>query len=284
MIRYDRITGKSVLRIFDIFRTDHNLPKFDAQSTNPKPNTANFVVTTTGPSSCTSSSSGVINMMLCDTVDGSVPIMESKTEKSNVFLKFWNSIFNRKLHVRGVFAQICENLEHIWVFNKERERYINATLEMAIRSGQTALAEKLKSAQEVNLLESKLYALGFIKTITEEQFVKFTRDSESGLSLYWISNFTSPIPPGVIDKKDKADSLKLFDNYVILHFVPPGKNGELTKAEIEMKKDSILFGVFKESRKLYYIGDWIDEYRDLTFDSRIDKLGEKTLKLKRKII
>lgn len=36
------------------------------------------------------------------------------------------------------------------------------------------------------------------------------------------------------------------------------------------RKDPILFGVIAGSNKLYFIGDWIDEYCDLRFDDVVN--------------
>lgn len=44
-------------------------------------------------------------------------------------------------------------------------------------------------------------------------------------------------------------------------------------------KDPILFGVMEHSRKLYYIGDWKDEYCDLTLEDMFTSLGEKVLEI-----
>lgn len=86
----------------------------------------------------------------------------------------------------------------------------------------------------------------------------------------------------VAEKKVWADNLQVFDNYVILYYDPTGKSFSLTeyeKAEEErIKKDPILFGVIKDSDKLYYIDSWIDDLCDLTWDQVVEKLSEdKTL-------
>ena len=57
-----------------------------------------------------------------------------------------------------------------------------------------------------------------------------------------------------------------FDHNPHYHYDPEGKSTQMTKEEIERMKDPILFGVFKGSRRLFYITDWIDEYCDLTLD------------------
>ncbi len=86
----------------------------------------------------------------------------------------------------------------------------------------------------------------------------------------------------MLKKKVLADNLQVFDNYVILYYDPTGKSFSLTeyeKAEEErIKKDPILFGVIKDSDKLYYIDSWIDDLCDLTWDQVVEKLSEdKTL-------
>ena len=82
----------------------------------------------------------------------------------------------------------------------------------------------------------------------------------------WIKNFTRLIPVDIQEEVSKLVQDEVFDNFVILHYDPNDTGEELTKKEIERKKDPIIFGVIKESRKLYFINDWIDEYCDLTLD------------------
>jgi hypothetical protein len=92
------------------------------------------------------------------------------------------------------------------------------------------------------------------------------------LKLTWIKNYARMIPEDVIEAKKKFDGSELFDNYVILHFDKFDNSTQMTKAEVEKAKDPILFGVLKGTRNLYYIGDWIDEYCDLTLDKFLSTL------------
>ncbi len=39
----------------------------------------------------------------------------------------------------------------------------------------------------------------------------------------------------------------------------------------------ILFGVIKGRRRLYFVGDWVDEFCDLTFDQIADALGKDNI-------
>jgi len=62
------------------------------------------------------------------------------------------------------------------------------------------------------------------------------------------------------------------------------QNAELSKAnahaaelmaEIDAKRDPILFGVIDGKRKLYFVGEWEDEYCNLTLDQMADVLGRE---------
>lgn len=68
----------------------------------------------------------------------------------------------------------------------------------------------------------------------------------------------------------------VFDNYVVMHYDPRGEAFVLTKAQEEAKKDPILFGVVKDVRKLYFIGDWKDDECSLTMDEVETVLGRKS--------
>ena len=56
----------------------------------------------------------------------------------------------------------------------------------------------------------------------------------------------------------------------------------ITFKRINSKKDPILFGVLENSKKLYYIGDWKDDYCTLTLEDMFNELGEKTLTINNK--
>lgn len=168
-------------------------------------------------------------------------------------------------------------------------------LEQAKGNGQTAFAEKLQDACVVFLYEGVLAACGFNRFISEEMLIDFltmhtdkkAAEAEatktestrtryySGFRLDWMKNFVRVLPPEVAHKKKLADSLLVFDNYVVFHYDPEQAASAMTKAEEEaLRRDPILFGVVKGSKKLYFIADWVDEYCDLTLQEVVDKLKD----------
>lgn len=165
-------------------------------------------------------------------------------------------------------------------------------IEQARVNGQTALVESLQDTCVIFLYETVLAACGFNRFVDEKMLVDFlalhddklvegediastNRRYYSGFRLDWMKNFVRVLPADVVNKKKVADSLLIFDNYVVFHYDPEGAASALTKKEEEAaRKDPILFGVIKGSKKLYYIADWVDEYCDLTLQEVVGKLKE----------
>lgn len=156
--------------------------------------------------------------------------------------------------------------------------YINC-IGIAETTGQIALKEQLFGQMVINKYESILYANGYDKLITEDVMVKLTKKAPKALSLTYISNYTRTIPLDIIKKKMILDDLEIFDNYVVLHYDPNGKSYAQTveerKKEVDKAKDPILFGVIAGSNKLYYVGDWEDEYCNLRLENVVDIVGQE---------
>ena len=165
------------------------------------------------------------------------------------------------------------------------DKYVNRLAEyincigIAESTGQVALKEKLFGQLVINKYESILYANGYDKLITEDVMVKLTKKAPKALSLTYIANYTRTIPLDIIKKKLELDTLEIFDNYVVLHYDPNGKSYAQTveerRKEVEKAKDPILFGVIDGSDKLYYIGDWEDEYCNLRLENVVDIVGQE---------
>ena len=168
------------------------------------------------------------------------------------------------------------------------EKYEKVLLE-AQKNGQTSLVEKLLKLKNVISSETLLIEKGATKYVTEEQVVKLYKatDKSKNLKLTYIDNYIRVIPSEVIKLKDIANDMMVFDNYVILHYDPMNNSTDLTekqKEEVEKKKDPIMFGVIQNSRKLYFIGDWTDEFCDLTLDKMMEIISDKGLDINNKSV
>ncbi len=181
-----------------------------------------------------------------------------------------------EITVEEFFKSIKNSAEELVLVNERYESYESAIKHLQ-QTGQQTILERMSLDLEIYKAESQLYATGRRKLITEQNVIDFAKKAPRALELTWIKNFTRSIPKKVVDIKVRMDELGIFDNYTILHFNPYGTGSELTEKEKENQKDPILFGVILGSQKLYYVGDWIDEYCDLTFDKMVETLGESAI-------
>lgn len=198
---------------------------------------------------------------------------EKKEEKLLDVIKFFEEV---KLTTKDAQKDYIESI------NEFRELLKNAN-----DMGQWALVDDILHRLDTYKLEAILHAEGHLYKISEEKLVDLVKKTEKGLRLDWIKNFTRVIPKEVIEAKRKADELKIFDNYVVLHYDPEKKAVKQTKKEEEKerkkKADPILFGVIEHSRDLYYITDWVDEKCNLTLDElvKLMKVDKSSLEIKK---
>lgn len=218
---------------------------------------------------------------------GNVDRENNGSKKEGIFGKLIASLAERfKKKIEGEI-DIAEFFTNIKLLSKEsavkyRDRVSNylQALRNAKMAGQTALLETLLREMIANKYESLLDAEGFYYAVKEEDVVRFAKKTEKGLKLSYIQNFGRPIPEDVVKTLAKANQLEVFDNYVVLYYDPKGEIYKETEKQRAKRKDPILFGVISGSNKLYYIGDWIDEYCDLTLEKFVDTLGMNKESLK----
>jgi hypothetical protein len=292
------VNSNNKLEIFENFQIDYNLPKYD------KNKTVDVGLTGSIPTSINNStfimSSGtntVSNMVFGGTIGvpqswveiGSAPDANddnTKTKKVPFWKKWFEDKKNKKIEkqrtmtIVGFFSSLAKSLNDLKTLQDIAIHYETA-ITNARNAGQTALVDKLITRLESAKSEAQLVMVKLNKYILEEQIVDFYKktNKDKNLKLTWIKHFIKPIPSKILDVKKDLDEQLIFDNYVVLHYDPNNDATDLSNEEkeeiIRRKKDPILFGVLKNSRRLYYVGDWIDDYCDLTLDVVIETLGEK---------
>lgn len=287
------------LEIFDSFEIDRSLPKYnkgekvDLVGSIPTGNVFNgnngssFFISTQG--TATTGNWGTITTVPMNSWDDDeVAWSDLKTEKPSVWEKFsfWKKdkkvVAEKKktMTILNFFSSLAQSLNDLKTLQDIGIHYETA-ISNAAKAGQTALVDKLKLRLESAKSEIQLVTMGLKQYLTEEQIVDFYNAStkDKNLKLTWIKHFVKPIPSKVLDIKAQLDSQFVFDNYVILHYDPNNDATDLTKVEkeerVKREKDPILFGVIKDSRRLYYVADWIDDYCNLTLDTVIETLQEK---------
>ena len=298
--------GIKELKIFDNFKIDNELPKYSGRAVEQKDGRLIFTTATNVATMGTDTSSTGNQVFLSVPSEGSNEDWGEVPENSFTItnpgrlhiLKRLGVAFTLKsrikklekqkkaeklITIRDYFLNLAEGFSELTPLADIADHYEKAILQ-AEKLGQRSLVEKFKDMLEVVRGEAHLIQMGVKFYVTNEQVCDFHEsvDEDKNLKLTWIEHFVKVIPNEIVELKSEIDKRGVFDNYVILHYDPNGNATSLTKEEIEVKKDPILFGVIKNSKRLYYIGDWKDDYCNLTLEDMFEKLGEKTLEINNK--
>lgn len=90
-----------------------------------------------------------------------------------------------------------------------------------------------------------------------------------------IENYEREIPNEIVNIVEKVSGL--FDQLYVVFTDYTGKVEREVEKE-RRKKDPILFGTFQDTNsrtiidRFYYLGDWVDEYCDLTLDKMVNEV------------
>lgn len=160
-----------------------------------------------------------------------------------------------------------------------RLKRLEKAFNKAVENGQIALGEKMMREISREARESAMYAKGIKHFIEHDDLRKYKNKIRGGhISDTKFEHFTRVIPDDVLAKKKKVEDL--FDGYVIYHYwneeaaAKAEKNERMTPEEKSRMRDPVLFGVIKDSTRLYFIAEWDDEFCDLSFEELIDVIGK----------
>lgn len=204
-------------------------------------------------------------------------------------LTVWDKVKNavrRKRKTVPVEIAMVDLLDHIELTSTpeltarlEKLNEIEAGMRTA---GQYKKAEVVKQLRTIVAEESVVVAAGFTAYVSEDTMIEFLRKSERGTMVDFLRYYDDEIPPEAIAKKVAADKLMVFDNYVVAHYsdiiqkaakVEKKVSDKEEKKQREKRRDPILFGLIKNSRKLYFICDWETDTDDLTLEKLEKELG-----------
>lgn len=179
------------------------------------------------------------------------------------------------------------------VTSEDLKKIYDNCLELANKyriTGQVRGLRKILFCMESIEKEQKLVDMG-IATFIYKDDIDFYIDSvansrnrnEKPIKIIELERYEREIPDEIVEVIDKTK--ELFDQMYIVYTDYTGKEERKIEAE-KKQKDPILFGTFQNKEKkvcidrFYYLGDWIDEFCDLT----LDKMINETEKLGRNIV
>ena len=151
------------------------------------------------------------------------------------------------------------------VFLKLGEKYT--------KIGQKESLKKLCFLANTLIKEEKLIELGVTTYVYKDTIEDYIENVASKtVKIVELSRYMREVPDELVEVIEKTR--EIFDEFYVVFTDYTGK--EERKVEKERRdKDPILFGCFKNDRnvgdRFYFLGDWVDEYCDLTLDKMIDE-------------
>lgn len=143
--------------------------------------------------------------------------------------------------------------------------------------GQAESLKKLCFLADTLVKEEKLIEMG-IDTFVYKDVIEdyITNVADKAVKIIELSRYMREIPDELVETIEKSRGI--FDELYVVFTDYTGK--EERKVEKERRdKDPILFGVFKNSGtvadRFYFLGDWVDEYCDLTLDKMVEQYTAK---------
>lgn len=192
---------------------------------------------------------------------------------------------DKELSPQEYFDIVKERKQHIT--DEQLQAVYDNCLELLSKykiTGQTAGMKKLLFHLECIEKEREIVKIG-IDTFVYRDDIEFyiSEVASDVVKIIDIESYEREIPDEIVEiigqVKDKFDQLYIvFTDYT-------GKVERKVEAE-RRRKDPILFGTFLDEKtrsvidRFYYLGDWVDEYCDLTLDKMVNEtknLGQRDI-------
>lgn len=202
-------------------------------------------------------------------------------------VRAWLGKFRKKDEFKPVEIAFEDLKDNMVITSSEQLMQAKGQLDILIegyrKAGQYGKVETAKKLVPQLAHELAIAKMGYTKYVTESQMIDFVKKSERGVMVDFLRYYDGTIPPEVVNRKSETDEKMVFDNYVIAYYCDLKKKAKVTEEKKKEEKkekatvrrrDPILFGVVKQTRKLYYICDWITPEDDLTLDKLEQVLGD----------
>ncbi len=152
-------------------------------------------------------------------------------------------------------------------------------LEKYKKTGQTKAAKKLAFHIKSILKEKEIIDLGITKFVYRDDIENYIDNvADDVVKIIELKNYPREIPDELVETIEKTKNI--FDEMYVLFT----DYTEKIEKEVEKERDPILFGSFIDrnidemSQRMYYLGDWVDEYCDLTLDKLVSQTDKSIVK------
>lgn len=159
------------------------------------------------------------------------------------------------------------------ILNKFYESCI-VLLDKYKKTGQELSIKKLMFIINCIPKERELLKLGYDIFIYKDDIEEYINSVQNKvIKIIELKNYSREIPDELVDTIERTRDI-FNGNFYVLFTDYTGKEERRVEKE-RQEKDPILFGIFKHDRDLndrfYYLGDWEDQYCDLTLEKLINE-------------
>lgn len=154
-----------------------------------------------------------------------------------------------------------------------------AKLNDFIETKQVIACKKLMNEIESSEKEIQAIDKGIDTYVFREDITEYIQEvTKKRVKIIELERYERAIPKDVRNEYNKVKDI--FDAFYVVFTDYTGKETQKAlkdREQYDIEKDPILFGSFKKdnysSDKFYFIGDWIDEYCDLTLSKMIREMS-----------
>lgn len=196
---------------------------------------------------------------------------------------------NNILEPKQYFDDLKERINNI--DDKYLTKFFEGCLQLVPKyeiTGQKRIISKLRFLVDCVEKEREIVKLGINKFVYRDDIEEYIDNiTKNVVKIIELENYPRDIPDEIVEVIDKTKNI--FDQ---LYVVFTDYTGEIErKIERERReKDPILFGTFQKkisnrgnetiiNDRFYYLGDWEDEYCDLTMDKFLAEVGKEKLQI-----
>lgn len=168
----------------------------------------------------------------------------------------------------------CDKTDLINVYNTAVEK-----MNKYIVTGQKSAAKHLYNICSLAMREMDIINAGFDVFVYREDIDTYIEKvADKCVVCIELENYQREIPDDIVNKIALCKNKELFDKYYIFFTDYTGEERSKVQ-ETKRAKDPILFGTCliegRVSERLFFIGDWEDEYCHLTLDKMIMEMSRK---------
>lgn len=149
-------------------------------------------------------------------------------------------------------------------------------LQKAVITDQKKAAKKLMFHLDTVTKERELVKLGIDTFVYKDDIEDYIDNvSKNVVKIIELENYEREIPDEIVEVIAKTKNI--FDKMYVVFTDYTGKVEKQIEEE-RKEKDPILFGTFQDKKsrvvvdRFYFLGDWVDEYCDLTLDKMVSEM------------